>query len=273
MDAFSNAAPRRTKEVRGIRNNNPGNIEWGSPWQGLVAHDQRSDPRFAQFVDPVWGIRALTRVLITYQDKRRAKDGSPIDTVAEFIERWAPAFENNTQAYTGEVCKAVSETTGREVCGAKPYTHDDVVSLCMRVSPANGDIVTPDSIIDIHDYDVAFGLVSGIIRHENGRGPLKTLNTWYTDEQITEGLRRAGIVKPVASRIPVTKETVGAATAGAAGAAQLADVVPHVLTAMDKAHGDISSGDWIRVAFGVAVVAGAAYVAWAQLRRHRVGAL
>jgi len=267
MDAINKTASR------GIRNNNPGNIEWGSPWQGLVAHDKRTDPRFAQFIDPASGIRALARVLVTYQDKRRAKDGSPIDTVAEFIERWAPPFENNTQAYTGEVCKAVSATTGRDVCGVKPYTAKDVDALCETLSTATRDEVFTDSIIDIHDFDVAFGLVSGIIRHENGRGPLKTLNTWYTDEQITEGLRRAGIVKPVTARVPVTKETVGAATAGAAGAAQLADVVPHVLTAMDKAHGDISSGDWIRIAFGVAVVVGAAYVAWAQLRRHRVGAL
>lgn len=266
MDA-TNTAPR------GIRNNNPGNIEWGSPWQGLVAFDKRTDSRFAQFIDPASGIRALARVLITYQDKRRAADGSPIDTIAEFIERWAPPFENNTKAYADEVRKAVADTTTLDVCGAKPYTHEDVVSVCGRVSTATNDLVTINSIIDIHDFNVAFGLVSGIIRHENGRGPLKTLNTWYTDEQITEGLRRAGVVKPKASRVPVTKETVGAATAGAAGAAQLADVVPHVLTAMDKAHGDISSGDWIRIAFGVAVVAGAAYVAWAQLRRHRIGAL
>ena len=55
---------------RGIRNNNPGNIECGSPWQGLRTQKERTDNRFAQFTDPVFGIRALACVLITYQGER-----------------------------------------------------------------------------------------------------------------------------------------------------------------------------------------------------------
>ncbi len=91
------------------------------------------------------GIRALAVTLITYHDKRRAKDGSNIDTIREVIERWAPPNENNTSAYVNEVSKAVG--------------------------------VTPDMIIDLHDYDTLRPLVEAIIRHENGRGPLKTPNT------------------------------------------------------------------------------------------------
>ncbi len=111
------------------------------------------------------GIRALAVTLITYHDKRRAKDGSNIDTIREVIERWAPPNENNTSAYVNEVSKAVG--------------------------------VTPDMIIDLHDYDTLRPLVEAIIRHENGRGPLKTPNTWYAAEVIEEGLRRAGVVKPI----------------------------------------------------------------------------
>ena len=133
------------KTPRGIRNNNPGNLDKGSPWQGLVANPD--EPRFCTFKDPVWGIRALAVTLITYHDKRRAKDGSSIDTIREVIERWAPPNENNTDAYINEVSKAVG--------------------------------VTADMIIDLHDYDILRPLVEAIIRHENGRGPLKTLNTWY----------------------------------------------------------------------------------------------
>ncbi|HCQ3021998.1 TPA: hypothetical protein OHP99_004980, partial [Escherichia coli] len=66
------------KTPRGIRNNNPGNLDKGSPWQGLAANPD--EPRFCTFKDPVWGIRALAVTLITYHDKRRAKDGSSIDT-------------------------------------------------------------------------------------------------------------------------------------------------------------------------------------------------
>lgn len=41
------------KTPRGIRNNNPGNLDKGSPWQGLVANPD--EPRFCTFKDPVWG--------------------------------------------------------------------------------------------------------------------------------------------------------------------------------------------------------------------------
>ena len=54
------------KTPRGIRNNNPGNLDKGAPWQGLV--NNSSEPRFCTFKDPVWGIRALAVTLITYHD-------------------------------------------------------------------------------------------------------------------------------------------------------------------------------------------------------------
>ncbi|EPU9415876.1 hypothetical protein ACV0UJ_005298, partial [Escherichia coli] len=116
------------KTPRGIRNNNPGNLDKGSPWQGLVANPD--EPRFCTFKDPVWGIRALAVTLITYHDKRRAKDGTSIDTIREVIERWAPPNENNTDAYINEVSKAVG--------------------------------VTADMIIDLHDYDILRPLVEAI---------------------------------------------------------------------------------------------------------------
>lgn len=227
------------KTPRGIRNNNPGNLDKGAPWQGLV--NNSSEPRFCTFKDPVWGIRALAVTLITYHDKRRAKDGSSIDTIREVIERWAPPHENNTLAYVNEVSKAVG--------------------------------VAPDMIIDLHDYETLRPLVEAIIRHENGRGPLKTPNSWYTPELIEEGLRRAGIVKPVKAvkAIPVTKETTGATVTAGIGLAQIADVMPQVSAAMDKAQGNISSGDTVRIIFGVATILVAAFIAWSQVRKHQKG--
>lgn len=252
MATVIDKAPANPKNVRGIRNNNPGNIEWGSPWQGLLTRGKDVDPRFCVFSSPIWGIRALACTLITYQDKRRAKDGSAIDTVREVIERWAPPtnkgkFENDTAAYISYVCSVLTDVTGRKV--------------------------TRDTIIDIHQFDIAFGLVSAIIRHENGPGPLDTENTWYTDEQVTEGLRRAGVVKPVIPKagVPVTQETVGAAAGAVVGGAQLVDVLPSVMQAMDKSHDDISSGDWVRIAFGVVTIGAAVYVAYAQYRRRKLG--
>ncbi|ELY4103820.1 hypothetical protein [Cronobacter sakazakii] len=227
------------KTPRGIRNNNPGNLDRGSPWQGLV--NNPSEPRFCTFKDPVWGIRALAVTLITYYDKRRAKDGSSIDTIREVIERWAPPNENDTAAYIREVAKAVG--------------------------------VTPDMVIDLHDYDTLRPLVEAIIRHENGRGPLKTLNSWYTSEVIEEGLRRAGVVKAVKAvkALPVTKETAGATVTAGIGLAQLAEVIPQISAAMDKAQGNITSGDTVRIIFGIATILVAGFIAWSQVCKYNKG--
>ena len=138
---------------RGIRNNNPGNLEAGADqWQGL--DEPRSDGRFCRFVSPAYGVRALARTLIVYQDKREAKDGSEIDTVREVIERWAPANENDTQAYIESVW-----ATGQ----FKPGQH-----------------------LDMHDFDQLSRLVKAIILHECGVQP-------YSKAQITKGLVLAGV--------------------------------------------------------------------------------
>ncbi|EFL9430408.1 hypothetical protein HZ58_003861 [Escherichia coli] len=61
-----------------------------------------------------------------------------------------------------------------------------------------------------------------------------------------------------------------AATAGI-GLAQIADVMPQVSAAMDKAQGNISSGDTVRIIFGVATILVAAFIAWSQVRKHQNG--
>lgn len=156
----------RPESPRGIRNYNPGNIDRvaGVRWQGQ-APDQSGDPRFVVFGHPRWGIRAIARVLITYQDKRRAADGSRIDSVREIIERWAPASENDTGAYA----RAVARSLG---------------------------IGPDDESIDVYDFETMRALVLAIIRHENGPGPLPG-GQWYGQPLITEGLALAGIVHGV----------------------------------------------------------------------------
>ncbi len=84
--------------VLGIRNNNPGNIRRSKdPWQGLAP--QQSDKQFFQFTAPVWGIRAMARVLMTYRDKYGCM------TITDLISKWAPPSENNTQKYIETVSK------------------------------------------------------------------------------------------------------------------------------------------------------------------------
>lgn len=122
---------------RGIRNNNPGNIDKStSAWKGKVPHSRNTDSRFEQFEEMsgmpghLWGIRALYKTLMTYRDTHKLK------TVRGIIGRWAPASENNTAAYVAEVVKAVGK-------GA-------------------------DVELSLSDYPA---VVAAIIKHENGVQP------------------------------------------------------------------------------------------------------
>lgn len=232
------------EKPRGIRNNNPGNIEWGSSWQGLIPKASASDSRFCQFKDAASGIRALAVILLTYYDKRKAKDGSKIDSVKEVIERWAPPSENNTGAYAASV------------------------AAVLNVSPES-------ETLNLHDYNTLRGIVEGVIRHENGSPskfgltPHNNVNQWYADDVIEEALRRAGVVKPATA---VNRASVTATGVTGLGAAQLVDLVQPVRSAMDSAHGDISSGDWVRIAFGAATIAVGLYLGWVAYRKHKTGA-
>lgn len=226
----------------GVRNNNPGNIEWGSPWQGLLPESERTDPRFAQFIKPVDGIRAIAVTLITYQDKRRARDGSKIDSILEVVERWAPPEDSNpTKAYADGIAKLID------------------------------GVDADDEVIDMHNYDHLRPIVEGIIRHENGKGPLATTNSWYPDDVIVEAIRRAGVVRKATPAPTVAKEAVVPAGVATAGAAQIAEVLPAVSTALTDADTHLSSGSTVRMILGIAIVALAGYMAWQQYRKSQVG--
>ena len=88
------------KKPRGIRNNNAGNLENnGIDWVGLSP--SQTDNRFYQFTDAKYGIRALARVLKTYESRYG------INTVAGIINRWAPPHENDTLSYQKHVAQVL----------------------------------------------------------------------------------------------------------------------------------------------------------------------
>lgn len=141
--------------IRGIRNNNPGNIDHRDPWLGLVPSDKRTDARFAEFVHPKYGIRALAKVLKTYA---RTDDGPStygtqyIDTVGEVINRWAPPIENDTGAYAAAVARELG--------------------------------VNVNTRLDLGNNVTLQKLAAAIIKHENGVQP-------YTAAIIAEGIALA----------------------------------------------------------------------------------
>lgn len=83
---------------RGLRNNNPGNLRLSKDkWKGL--RSKQEDKEFFQFVSIEYGYRAL---IITLQNYRRKHN---CWTIREFITRYAPPSENNTESYIETVCK------------------------------------------------------------------------------------------------------------------------------------------------------------------------
>lgn len=90
------AGEQRSKERRGIRNHNPGNIvKTANAWDGEV---EGTDEKFKSFATPEHGIAAVGKNLLAY-----AKKG--INTIEGVIYRWAPPKENNTAAYVSRVAK------------------------------------------------------------------------------------------------------------------------------------------------------------------------
>lgn len=108
--------------ARGIRNNNPGNLEYSktNPWSGQTG----DDGRFAKFETPEHGIRALGRNLLSYQ-----RQG--IDTVSDIINRWAPPTDNNnTDAYIKAVCDQLGVTSDQQLDASNP---DTLKALCAAI--------------------------------------------------------------------------------------------------------------------------------------------
>ncbi len=121
------------KLTRGLRNNNPGNIrdDGRTPWLGL--DNPRGDGAFLRFVSPEYGIRALARLLLAYQDRHG------INTIRGIISRYAPASENDTAAYIASVSQHVG--------------------------------ASPDAPLDLHNPGTLRAIIEAIIRHENGIQP------------------------------------------------------------------------------------------------------
>jgi len=112
---------------RGVRNNNPGNIRLGTPWDGLQV--SQTDKAFCQFVSPQYGIRALCKLLLAYQDFHDLK------TVRGMINRWAPPEDDNdTSAYVHAVASEM--------------------------------LVSPDQVIDCHDAITLEAMATAIIHVE-----------------------------------------------------------------------------------------------------------
>lgn len=229
------------KVPRGIRLNNGGNIERGPKlWVGELrdpTNPKRYDERFCAFERPEDGIRAIAALIMVYIDKKRAGDGSPIDSCDDIVARWAPSTENNTRAYADQLAKALH--------------------------------VRANENVNFYDWDNIKALVCGLVQHENGVMP-------YDDDAIESGILRAGFKRPAEVVVAERQQDKTVATVGTAAAAATT-VVSGVIAALpsisEAYRQGVSSSSalaeiapWLPVAFG-AVAAGAVVILVARNAR------
>ncbi|ECA4811365.1 hypothetical protein ELP00_14640 [Salmonella enterica subsp. enterica serovar Kiambu] len=120
-----------SKGVKGVRNNNPGNLVASNQgWDGELT----SDGKFSRFDTPEHGIRALAKNMRTYQNKH------DLNTVSQMISKFAP-----------------------------PEDHNDTATYIKAVSGMMG--VDPEQHIDTGDAGTLTKLVNSIITVENGSNP------------------------------------------------------------------------------------------------------
>lgn len=131
-------------DTLGIRNMNPGNIRPGAKFFG----ESGSKSGYATFKTPAHGLRALARLFQTYKDEH------DIDTIDEFVDRYAPADDNDEksrQNYKQFLADALNVGVNDEVdlvarsedlipavtkfenAGNMPYS-DDMVSAAIKSS-------------------------------------------------------------------------------------------------------------------------------------------
>lgn len=220
---------------RGIRNNNPGNVEHNSKnnWIGLA--DPVSDGRYCRFTHPQYAIRAMLWLMLTYQAKYRFK------TITQIIERYAPRQDKNaTTEYIAHVAKRAG--------------------------------IKPNQAISLRDYETAVAVVTAMIEFENGMQPYPTeLIETAIGLVITKSDEGSvGTVKPA---VQSTEQiAVGSAAVGTGGMAGLewlktqvennqAAVIEGITKAQDQLSGVQTLG-WLQVALLVAVLGSIWYLAW-----------
>lgn len=221
---------------RGIRNNNPGNVEHSPSNKWLGLSDNPSDGRYCRFDNPRYGIRAFVLLLLKYQTEYRLK------TISAMLNRYAPRQDNNaTDAYIEHVAKAAG--------------------------------VTGKTPVSIRDFRTAKAIVTAIIEFENGMQPYPEaliIEGIAAAGVTTDAETTVGNVKPV---IKSTEQiAVGSAAVGTGGLAGLewlktqvennqTQIIDGLTKAQDQLSGVQTLG-WLQVVLLVAVLASIWYLAW-----------
>lgn len=212
---------RDPTQARGYRNRNPGNIDY------IPANAWQGQIGLGD----AW-LPAAERRFAAFADHvwgiralavllTTYQDRHGLRTIQGIVGRWAPGHENDSGAYI----RHVAQLTGR----------------------------TPDAGLDLHSYQDMRPLVEAIITHELGGQP-------YDDVTLDEGLRRAGIVRPVSTIREAAATGTGRGAVSVATAASAAAAAAPALSAL------ASLPTWTGAVLVVAVAVVA--VAWILAQRR-----
>ncbi|MBU8545806.1 MULTISPECIES: structural protein [Roseomonadaceae] len=202
----------RPEDSRGYRNRNPGNIDYVTANKWQGQVGIEPAPRH--------GGRARFAVFESHEYGIRAlamllttyQDRHGLRSVRGIINRWAPPKENDTGAYVRGVAAALG--------------------------------VDPDAVIDLQRYETMRPMVEAIIRHELGGQP-------YAAAVIDEGLRRAGIVRPVATVLEAAATGTGRGASSVATAVAVAAPAASVISSL----GGLPQWTGVALIVAVAVIA------------------
>lgn len=115
---------------RGIRNNNPGNIEFARQPGATLETSTPDRKRFAQFRTPEEGLAALSKQLQLYGSRG-------IDTLNTIMKQYAPAFENNTAAYVKRLSSEIGVGANDHLDTTNPDTLQRLMGGIIRFENAN----------------------------------------------------------------------------------------------------------------------------------------
>ncbi|WP_281638417.1 hypothetical protein [Flavobacterium marginilacus] len=128
-------------KVRGLRNNNPGNlIRTSITWLGKVPFTQSEDPKFEQFTTLSYGLRAMLKDLINDINKGK-------NTVQLLIREYAPPIENDTNAYINSVSKTLGYKPTQKITSINANFMLRLVRAILKVELGQSNIEVADSDI------------------------------------------------------------------------------------------------------------------------------
>ena len=168
------------EDVRGFRNNNPGNLRSGA---GQAGTDSGGYAQFASMLD---GYKAMVRQISMYRN-------AGLENVASIISKWAPSNENDTRAYIQSVVASIQKDLGQGVSAT--------------------------SRLNLNDPKVMNSLIDAMIDHENGRGASDYFGGTAFSQALQEAMQTKQVSSVVSERdkIPSTVTVNQSITVNGAG--------------------------------------------------------